>query len=361
VLKILDRYILKQFLLTLIFSLVALYFIFLIVDLLENLNNFLDNNMPALMIIEYYIYFFPQILKILTPVAMLLSTLFTIGRLSTSNEITAMKTGGMSLYRLMFPLLITSILISFGHLYFNGWIVPLANQNKMEIERVNLQKSGKSTSLYNFYFRDTPNKHFIMDYYNPVNMSGNNVAIEIYDDLESPRLISRMDMKQIIWDTLTNNWIGINVVRREFKEDEILTQRLDSLVLELNLKRKHIERFKKTINEMNLDEYADYLKMQKSGGKNVRTEMTEYYGQWAYPFANIIVVIFGVPFASIRKKGGIAVQIGAALVISFTYLVFTKVSQTIGNSADIEPWITGWAANMIFFVLGIVNIIRTRS
>jgi lipopolysaccharide export system permease protein len=133
--------------------------------------------------------------------------------------------------------------------------------------------------------------------------------------------------------------------------------------LEVNLNITHVQilQLKKTPDEMNFDEQRQSIAVMQQGGKNVRKQMIEYYGNYAFPFANIIVVLFGVPFASIKKKGGIAIQIGAAMGISFIYLVFTKVSQTIGYSYDINPMLAGWLANILFLLGGIFNLMKTRT
>jgi lipopolysaccharide export system permease protein len=134
-LNLIDKYIAKQFFLIFIFGIIALCTIFVVVNLLENLDKFLDKDASFMVIVKYYIYYLPEIIKLLTPVSTLIATLFTIGRLSTLNEITAMKSGGMSLYRLMVPLIIGGMAISFAQVYFNGWIVPAMNEKKRAIEQ----------------------------------------------------------------------------------------------------------------------------------------------------------------------------------------------------------------------------------
>lgn len=129
--KLIDRYILKQFIWTFVFAQLALSIIFVIIDLMSNLDRFLDQNATWDIIAKYYLYYIPEILKLMTPVSTLLSTLFTVGRMSTLNEITAMKSGGVSLYRIMLPFIVISLIISISHLYFNGWVVPQANQKKI--------------------------------------------------------------------------------------------------------------------------------------------------------------------------------------------------------------------------------------
>ncbi len=359
--NILDRYIIKNFLGTIFFSLFALCIIYLIVNLLENLDEFLDQDASFGLIAEYYIYTFPEIIKIITPIATLLSTLFTIGRMSTTNEITAMKSGGMSLYRLMIPLVFFSLAISLGQLYFNGWIVPEAVEKKLDIESKYLKKGKHGGPIYNLYFRDNPTTNVVMRYYNAKSRYGNKVSIETYTEGLSPRLVKRTEAQKIKWDTVSNNWMLIGGISREYSKNKVDTKTFDTLYVSLKISHSQIVKLKKSIKEMNLDELRDYIALMKQGGKDVRKYMIDYYGEYAFPFANFIVILFGVPFASVRKKGGIALQIGAAMVISIFYLLFLNIGKAIGYSMSYEPWFFGWLANMIFFIAGIIVLFRTKT
>ncbi len=359
--KLLHIYLLRQFVQTLLFAIIALCTIFLVVNLLENLDTFLDHDATVGILAEYYLYFFPEILKLLTPIAVLLATLFSIGRLSSNNEITAMKSGGMSLYSIILPLAIFTFALSIGHLYFNGWLVPEANKIKNDISQKYLRMGGGSPSIYNLYFRDSPSRNVVIYYYDSKKKTGTRVAIEDFTNHNEPRLLKRTEAMKMEWDSTSKNWKMIDAITRSFSNDSVTTIKLDTLVVQLNISHNQIIHLKKTPDEMNFDEQRESIALMKQGGKNVRKQMIEYYGNYAFPFANLIVVLFGVPFASVKKKGGIAIQIGAAMGVSFFYLVFTKISQTIGYNYDINPILAGWMANILFLIGGIFNLLKTRT
>jgi lipopolysaccharide export system permease protein len=352
---------LKQLTFTLLFSTIALCVIFVIVNLLENLDEFLDQSASIVIIGKYYLYFLPEILKLLIPVAVLLSILFTIGKLSTQNEVTAMKSGGLSLYRMMAPLMLFAVILSLGHLYFNGWVVPDANTKKIEIERRYLKKSSGGSQLFNLYFRDSPLKNVIMQYYNASHKTGHKVAVEEYSGEISPRMVSRIEADKIIWDSSSGAWNLVDGIARHYNDQSVNLHYFDTVRSQMRITHGQIVQLKRSPDEMNLTELYNYINMLRRGGKDVRKMMIDYYGQYAYPFANLIVVLFGVPFASIRKKGGIAIQIGAAMVISFFYLIFTKFGQEIGYAADIDPILSAWLANIVFFTAGVVVIFKTKT
>lgn len=358
---LIDRYIIKNFIMTFIFAIIALSVIFIIVNLLERLDDFLDQNATFYIIAKYYVNYLPAIFQILTPLATLLSTLFTYGRMSNLNEITAMKSGGASLYRFMLPVLILSILISFAQLYFNGWIVPVANQNKNQIEKKYLNIARSGSTIYNLYFRDSPTTNILMQYYDAPSKTGSRISIEEFTEEYRPRLKKRYDASEIKWDSVNNIWKMKDVLIRNYNESRIIQMRVPEYEININISHNKISKLQQSPEEMNFDELKDYIDLLKLGGKDVKLLLIDYYGKWAFPFANIIVILFGVPFASIKRRGGIAIQIGAAMIVSFTYMIFTKVSQTISYAYNIEPIISGWIANFIFLIIGIITIYKTRT
>jgi len=360
--KIIDKEILKNFVITIIFSLMALYVIFLIVNMVENLDDFLAANMSTELIVKYYILFFPELVKLLLPIAVLLSTLFTVGKMSNSNEITALKSGGVSIIRLMIPIFLFSLLICVGSIYFNGWIVPKVNKDKLSIEQNYLKKNLSSTSVFNLYFRESQKNILSMQTYNATEGKGYNISYEKFADLVKPRLLSRIESDNMKWDSAQKNWIMYNGVNRQILiNDNVLIQKFDSLRLNIAFDNDKLKKLSLNPKEMNLTEFKDYIETLQISGKDVRKELTDYYGQWAYPFASVIVILFAFPFATVKKKGGTAVQVAAALVVTFAYLIFTKVGQIIGYNSNFNPIIAGWFANIVFLVFGFIVLFRTKS
>ena len=357
-----NKYLIRSFIGTFFFALAALSMIFIIVDLMEKIDKFIDGGADFYAVAEYYLYFFPEIIKLMTPIAVLLAILFTVGRFSTNNEITAMKSGGISLYQIMLPFVFVSLIISFAHLYFNGWIVPRAESRMIAIEHKYLNRSFGSSRLVNIYFRDTPLRNVMMSYYDANEKSGVNLVIETYSSIIHPRLLKRFEAVKIKWNEKSKDWTAYNALSRNYSNrDRVNVHRYDSTRIKMSLSHYQIVKLKMLPKEMTFNEFKDYISLLKSGGKDVRKLMIEYYGNYAFPFANLIVVLFGVPFASVRRKGGIAIQISAALVVSFLYIILTKVSQPMGYYANIDPIITGWMANIAFLLGSLVVLWRTRT
>ncbi len=330
------------------------------VNLLDSLGNFLDSKATFITICKYYIYFLPDILKLLSPVAVLVASLFTVGKLSNLNEITAMKSGGMSLYSIMFPFIIVCGLMSFGQVYFNGWLVPRANEQKYLIDRKYLDAKGKEP-IHNFFYRDAPNRNLIMMYFDPENQTASDVAVEYFTDNISPRLEKRISAATMKWDSLKNIWTMRDVIIREFGNAGITNNRFDSMTINLSIVSHQVQEMQKKPDQMTFPEKRAYLDFLERGGKDITALEVEYYADYAFPFADIIVIFFSIPFASVKKKNGIAVQIAAAMIVAFTYLIFTKFGQSIGTSFAFNPILSGWLANIVFMITGLVILFRTKT
>jgi lipopolysaccharide export system permease protein len=102
----------------------------------------------------------------------------------------------------------------------------------------------------------------------------------------------------------------------------------------------------------------EFIEDQRRAGQDVSRWEVDFYSKISFPFASLIVVLFGVPFSSIRRRGGVGVQLGISLLIAFVYLIFMKVSQVFGYNGDINPILTAWSANVLFLGAAVVVLLR---
>lgn len=357
--KLLDRYIIKQFLLTALFGIIAFTIIFIVIDLMEKLDDFLDRQADATVIVEYYLAFTPEMIKLMTPVAILLSSLFTTGKLSSNNELTAMKSSGVSLYRFMLPMMVIALLISLASVYFNGWIVPYANQHKFDIERQYLQRNYEATARSNIYLQDGPRRIVYISYFDRATDNGARSSIQDFSDTNLTTMARRIDAQQIRWDSTTGKWSMTNATVREFADNHESVRRVDHITLDtLHFVPLDIVKKEEKPDEMNYFELKRFIRRQQQTGNEVARWQVDFYSKVSFPFASFIVVLFGVPFSFGKRRGGLAVQFGISVAICFIYLIFMKTSQVFGYNGDLHPLLTAWLANLMFLGGGIANIIR---
>ena len=364
--KILDSYILKQFIKNFLFGIFCFIIIFILVDLFENLDKFIDKKLTTLLILQYYIYFIPEILKLITPVGMLLATLFTFSRLTNYSEMTAINSSGISLYRISLPLLIFGLLMTLVSIYFNGWIVPRSNSAKFNFERKYLDKNKIAGVIQNLHIQDSENHIIAIGSYNESDKTGSNASIQIFNINDLSRLDHRFDAKIMKWDTIRNEWKLVNIAKRDFDSasSEKFTFIDTALVSQLpEIKQIYItptQILNKMLkpDELLLSDQEELITSMEESGQNVSKIKVDYYSKISFPFANLIIILFGLSISTNNRKSGVALQFGISILVSFIYLGFIKVSQTLGYNGEVNPVLTAWLANILFFTLAVMNLVR---
>jgi lipopolysaccharide export system permease protein len=368
--SILDRYLVRQFLVAFLFGLFAFVLIFLMIDMMEKLDDFIDVNAPMETVVEYYVSFSPEIIKLMTPVAMLLASLFVMGRLANQNELSAIKSSGVSLYRLLVPFLVVSFLVSLVSVYFNGWVVPYANQKKFGIERAHLQRGGDSFNRFNIFSQVDSTRIVSIGYYEPQTKIASRVSIQDFVDTNLTTLAHRYDAVQMQWTTTSDTapgnsdegWTLMNGTMRTISGTEERLTSFDRLpVGKLSLTPDDMEKKQRKPDEMEYPELKEFIENQRRAGQQVSRWMVELHSKVAFPFASVVVTLFGVTFGSVRRRSGVAVEFGICVAVTFTYMGFMKVSQVFGYNGDLNPLLTAWLANLIFLGAGVANLLRVQK
>ena len=360
--KHLDRYIIRQFITTAFFSLIAVLVVFIVIDAMEKLDDFIDHQAGWPVILQYYLFFVPEIIKLIMPVALLLASLFVTARMSTQNELTAMKATGVSLYRIMIPYLAVALIVSGASVYFNGWIVPSANKKKFTIERVYLHKNLVSASGANIYIQDSPTRILSLGYFDESRNTASRVSIQDFDSADPTVMTQRVDALSMTWDPTSRFWILASGTRRWFEggKERIQEFRSQSAGL-LHFDPEDLLKKQEKPDEMDYYSLQQFIENQQRAGQDASRWLVDFYSKISFPFASVIVVLFGVPFSSVRRRGGVGVQLGISLLICFIYLIFMKVSEVFGYNGDIHPLLTAWFANILFLIGAVIVLLRVQK
>lgn len=357
--KKIDFYIIRQFVSAILFSLIAFAAIFILVDLMDHLDNFLDHGVSLLLIARYYMVFTPEILTLITPVAVLLACLFTTGRMSNQNEITIIKSSGIDIYRILLPYLLVAGLICVVMIYFNEWIVPMANHEKFTIEKVYLQEHHEGWWKYNIFMLDSRSRIVSIGYYDNYNNTAEKVSVQDFADTNLTYLVRRYDAASMRYDKGKHEWILHNVIERTFHGDRQTFKTVSRLPLkEITFTPADLKEKELNPKDMNFRQLKRFIELQKKSGNDVARYEVDYYSKVSFPFAAIIVVFFGVPLSARKKRSGLALEFGISILVSFIYLLVIKISQVLGYDGLVSPLLTAWLANIVFFGAGMYNTAR---
>lgn len=363
-LKVIDKYLLKQFLNFLFFSILSCWIIWLIVDIIEHIDLFIDRGASILLLAKYYLYYTPFIVFFLLPVAMLLSTLFCLGLLAKNNELIAMKATGISLYRILAPLFVLAFLISLLTIGVNELILPKTNYKKTEIRKVEIEKKKKEKNIlfHNVFVQGEDNRIFFVNSFNSEKNEGKDVLVQKF---EKGMLKEQIEAKRIVW--INTGWLFENGRYRIFIDSLGLSEKesflpFDRLYrLDLKIKPLSFTQRQKEPEEMSYKELSKYIKVKKKAGQKVSKELTDLYLKFSYPLINLIILLFGAPISASPKRSGLAIGFAITLAITFVYWFFLKTFQSFGYAEKLPPLLSAWSANIIFGVLGIILLIKAKK
>ena len=359
--KIIDKYLIKQFLQTIFFGLIAFTLLFVVIDMMENLDDFIDQSVSFDIVLHYYLVFSPDIIKLMTPVAVLFSALFTVGKASNLSELTAIKASGISMYRFMVPFLVTTFFISMLSVYFSGYIVPMANKTKLNIQ-LNYLKKGFVSASGNIFFQDSPTRIVSIAYFDNSNNQANRVGIQEFEKDDLTHMILRIDAVKMNYDSLNQTWIAYNGIERTFNLKEESAKYFSKHELNyLKFKPSDLMTKQQKPEEMNLGDLSESIKSQEKAGLDPTNTLIEYYSRFSFPMASLVVVLFGLPLSANKRRGGLAVQVGINILVTFIYLVFMQISLAFGKNGVLNPLITAWFANLVFLAGAFVNLPRMRQ
>jgi len=352
------------------------------------MDKYIDKQASVFLVIKYYLYYTPYILVLALPVAMLLACLFSLGQLAKHNELTAMKSSGISLYRILLPLFVLSFLISLFVIGFGESVVPLAYQKMMEVKTVEIEKGQRETNLMlnNVFIQGDDGRIFHVATYDIKAKTGSDALVQRF---EENRLKEEIRAKRVRWDN--NGWVFEDGVERIFSNasGEIQSPEDSSRVntdstkanavgknlsekeeyhpfdrlfrLDLKTKPEALIRRQKKSDEMGYFELAEYVKIKKRSGQLVAKETTDLHLKIAFPFVSFIIVLFGAPLAANPKRSGLAIGFAVSLFISFVYYTLIRMGQSFGYSEKLPPLLAVWAANILFAILGTILLVKAKK
>lgn len=352
--KLLDQYILKRFLGTQVFALVAFSVIFIVIDLVGFLDKFIDQRVSTVVVFKYYFFYLPYIIVLTLPVATLLASLFSVGQLARYNELVAMQASGLSNYRILTPLFILGMITSLLAAYAGERLVPYTNQQKKEIYETYVNKARRKTvaQTKDITLQIGQNRWLLVGFFDPNTNTAFKVSIHQYGQ---NRLLTRQDAPQMIWDN--GRWIMTHGLERNFRDGQEYAQHFDSLdVSDIRLKPQDIARVQKKAEEMSYWELQRFIREVRRTGGNPNRWLVDLYLKLSFPFANFIIILFGAPLASRKTRSGTALSFGISLFVCFLYFGIIKVGQTLGHNEALPPLLAAWMGN-ILFGLGAVYIL----
>ena len=358
---IIDRYLMRQYLLLIGIGLLIGAAFSVIVDLIQSLDRFLRAKPPWMYIAQHFLYLVPRELYKGLPLIVLVATVFLFVSLTRQRELDALKAAGMSLYRACAPILVIAFLISVGALVFQETALPLIAAKAEEVDRVkirgfpprHLQQQGQ------MWFRSSDRRFLKIGLLDPVARSLDGlIVLDLSPDF---RLIGRLDVRRAQW--VSDGWeMWGGIARQIGASQQVQSRSFDHRVMELP---EHIDDFirvQKLPDAMSFRELRAYVAKLRDGGHQVGTYLVQLYSKLSFPLVHLIMALVAIPFAlATPRSGGRAVGIGVAIVVAVAYWMVHSVALAFARADLLPPALAAWSANIIFTGLGTALLLSAKT
>jgi lipopolysaccharide export system permease protein len=354
---IVHRHLLGTFMRYLGYTLVAALVLFTLMDLLDHIGSFVDNDADAWQMLRYYAYKAVWILDLVLPIAMLMATLFTVGTMARYLELTALFASGWSLMKVARPLIVLSIVMTLASFAWREFVLPEANLRRDHIWEVEIHGNpdrirptaqiaitGKDGRLY--YARKFDPNTGVLTGLKIISHEGSNIT-------------ERIDASWANWDG--THWTLIKGTKRVFEGEQEITETFDRLTardLEVDPKSFYRDRIRQ--EDMNIRQLREHIDLVRYSGGDPTSAMVDIQFNFAFPAVNLIVVLMGIILASGPRKTTIASGFGWTLLVAFGYYLFINFGRTLGHNGTLSPLIAAWAGNTVYALIFVVLYARAR-
>jgi lipopolysaccharide export system permease protein len=357
--RILPRYIRKRFFGFFFFSVVSAVLVFLVIDLVQDLDRFIDRKVPQSIVWLYYVYYLPYLTVLTMPVASLMATVFSVGSFARQNEMVALKSLGYSYGMVMRTYVAAGLAVSLFAFGLSEGLAVHTTRKKEEIRRTYMEGIRPQ-------FRYMPDRVEIQEPPNRLVTIGNfdvqkKIAYRVkIETVERNRLVSRVDAVSMTWDGTF--WIVREGYKRLFEgEDETATPIQEVIKFRFGFDPEDIVRIQVKPDEMTIGELQKFMRRVRESGGEVYRWSTDFHLRIAFPLSNVIIVLLSVPLVYNRRKKSLTVGFGFSLTISFFYFGIVKLGQTIGQNGAVPPFFAAWMGNLIMVIFGFFETLMIRK
>jgi LPS export ABC transporter permease LptG/LPS export ABC transporter permease LptF len=359
--NILDRYTLRKYLAIFLFVFFSLLLIFVIVTFVDRIDNIHKHNKPLILLFEYIRYRIPEFIHYILPVAALATTLLSLGLLTKFNEITAMKACGISLYRIILPVVLMAVLVSFFSFYLQENILPNSSKKVEEVwDKINdVPPRSYSYLDRRWVLSKEKNRIYHYNYFDREKSVFSQLSIYDFDPSTwsfQRRIYSERGYLSEGHLSLANSWYRDFVNGRPTKFEK--SEKMDLSVVE---DRSYFLKERKVPEQMSYKELEQYIQeLEERDFDTVRFKVDLNY-KVSFPFASLVMTLLGIPFAFSMGKRGALVGIGLSLVIAMIFWGGIGIFKSLGYLNYLNAFLAAWGANLIFGLIGLYLLFTLRT
>ena len=360
--KLIDRYILKKFLGTFIFTMLVITSIAVVIDTSEKADDFVRSGLNARQLIMlYYIGFIPFIMSMIYPLMVFIAVIYFSSKMAGRSEFIAILAGGVRYNRMLRPFIIGAVFLSLIFWLASQYWVPRANEIRTDFQAVyvdrNSSYNGDPYRNNNFYLRVDPTTFVGFRYYDTVNKSASNFFLQRVKD---NKVVYNVRAETVRWDPQKKDWRLNSVIERHIDGVKETLSRLDSLHVNLNVQPRELRRDDYLKDKLTTPELHQFIHMEEvRGTEGLNTYKVELYHRDATPFSVIIMAVIGAILATRKIRGGSGLHLAVGIVMAAIFVVMDKFAVTFSTKGSLPPMLAAWLPNIIFS--GVAGILYLRA
>jgi LPS export ABC transporter permease LptG/LPS export ABC transporter permease LptF len=352
--QILDDYVLRQFLEYLGLVLATFTVLTLVFTFFELLGDIIRNRIALITVGEYLVNVIPSMVYLMTPLSVLIAVLVTFGLLQKSNELTAMKATGISLYRLIVPILILAAMLSLTLFVFDQLYLPRANKRQDALRN---EIKGKPAQTYlNPQHKWIFGAHQEIYYYEFFDSERNQFAnLSVFDiDPKAFALTERTFASRVFWNDSLRKWVFERGWTRTLAATQVKDYRTFDVTTfaDVDEPPSYFKKEVKQYSEMNFDELKGYIRELEQGGFDVVRLKVQLYKKLSFPLITLVMSILAIPFALSAGRQGALRGVATAIGIAVVYWITSGLFEAMGNVNQLPAVLAAWSPDVIFALAG---------
>lgn len=360
---ILDDYVLRDFGVNLALVLVTFLVLLLVFTMFELLGDMLRNQVSPIVVGEYLLTVSPYFLYNVAPLSVLLAVLITFGWMQRSNEVTAIKATGISIYRIVAPVLAASALLAAGLFFFDQTYLPHANKRQDALRN---QIKGKPAQTYlNPDRKWIFGQHSDIYYYQLFDSERDQFGrLSVFQfDPQTFQMTRRMYATRAHWEETLQRWVCTQGWERNLRGTAIEDYRAFDVATFAWFSEPptYFKKEVKQSSEMSYQELRRYIRdLQQSGFDVVRLRV-QLEKKFAYPVIALVMAVLAVPFSLSAGRRSTVTGVAVAVGIAVVYWTVSGLLEAMGNISQLPPVLAAWSPDLIFGLLGGYMILKVPT
>jgi lipopolysaccharide export system permease protein len=361
--RILDKYIIKELLGPFIFGIASFSSVFIGTSTLMKIAQYVTQYGASLnSVVKLFIYSLPAIVVLTFPMSMLLAALLAFGRLSGSSEITAMRSGGISFYRLSAPVFVIAFFVSIFAVFFSEMVVPQSNSAYNYIVRYEIQKSTtpfkSQEHIVSKEVKDNMLERLI--YARKFEEETNTMYAVVVQEFNNGTLVRVENAEKAVWQD--NHWTMMNGVIHDLTAEGNLerTMHFEQQIMPMAKAPSTISREQKKPDEMTIKELKQHIKVLEREYVNAKKYEMELQQRLAIPVASFVFALIGTPLGLQPNRSSSSIGLGISIIIIFIYYAIMTVFTALGQGGALPVVLAAWIPNIIGIIAGAL-LVRKAS